>query len=295
MKFELDEATLAEIRAVPHFSGTHYVQWDIGKVLTHFCSRYVDVIACYRPLDTVRSVVDVGTGYGWLAIAWALATQAEIIAVDMNAERLVAAKEIARILGVDSRIDWRAGALGALPVADGAADVTFCLEVIEHTGREWSHFADLSRITRDLLVISTPNRQFPWIKHDTRLPMCHWLPKSGRDIYAKAFGRAYLQDNNLFWSASEIRRGLPEFRRVSGFMEFPDYEGYRRASEAADRDLSRLSGVRRLAMEQYYRLAAALGPRSIYVLPNLGSTYRRTTASVSGSVQSAREAVGATG
>ncbi len=275
MATALDPATVEKIRTVPHFSASHYDGRNAAKLLAQYQARYVDMVAWYRPLDSVESVLDVGTGYGWLAIAWAMTTNAKVIAVDVNAERLVAARQIASVLGVESRIDWRTGALGDLPVADRQADVTFCLEVIEHTGHDCSHLADLSRITRDLLVISTPNRLFPWIKHDTRLPFCHWLPRSARDAYARAFGRLHMQDSNLFWSASEIRRGLAEFRRVSGFMEFPDYQSYREASDVADRDLSWLPRRSRLLLERYYRLASLLGRNSIHVMPNLGATYRR--------------------
>lgn len=272
---ELDEATLAALRAVPHFTLDRVARWDLGKLLTHYICRYVEMVDLYRPLASVRSIADIGTGYGWLAIAWALTTDATIIAVDRDAARLAAARKLARILGVERCIDWRVGELGRLPVADREADVTFCIEVIEHTGRSPELLADLSRTSRDLLVISTPNRHFPWLKHDAMLPFCHWLPKRGRDVYASAFGRIEMQENSRFWSASEIARGLPEFGRVSGFMEFPDFASYRRAAAIADRELSRLTGVRRLAMERYFRLASALGRRSIYALPNLGATYRR--------------------
>jgi len=67
----------------------------------------------------------------------------------------------------------------ALPFADRSFDVVHCSAVIEHVG-SWQNqcrlVAELCRVARRGVFITTPNRWFP-IEVHTSLPLVHWLPK----------------------------------------------------------------------------------------------------------------------
>jgi SAM-dependent methyltransferase len=264
----VSDAQLAAIRSLDHFGNSIYGRLDLNGLLNEYMADFVEPLL--RLAGAPRTVADVGAGYGWLALAFALRTDAEVTAIEYNGARLAAARRIAAILGVEDRITWLEGSVASLPLADRSMDAVYCVEVIEHTGVHAGYVAELCRISRDVLVITTPNKLFPVINHDTALPFCHWLPLRARDLYAAAFRRGN-QDNNQFWSPAKLLGSVTGFRRVSSFMQFDSYDDYR-ASRAAG---AARSGFGRRCLNAYLALAARLGKNALYVLPNLASTFRR--------------------
>lgn len=274
----ISEAQRGAILRVPHFGGSHYAAWDLNDNLNFYMFHFVEPFLGRPDRSDVGVVADVGAGYGWLSIAFALRTSVRIVAIDMNEPRLVAAQRIAAIFGVADRIEWRAGAAGALPLADQEADATYCIEVVEHTGKDPDVIRDLGRVTRDTLVMTSPNRLFPVIHHDTNLPFCHWLPLPMRDRYASICGRKNRQDGNLFWSPGELIGLLGDFERTSSFFQFADYGVYAQAMRALAAERRGKRSLPTAARDSYYRLASLAGRNAIYLLPNLASTFRRRMA-----------------
>lgn len=206
-------AQIAAIRKVPHFCNSHYASWDIDDILQSYAADFVEPLAGQDP--EVANVADVGTGYGWLAIAFALSTEFKITAVDFDGARLEAAKKIADILGVRDRIEWVVASVDNLPFPNQFFDAVYCIEVIEHVSDRREVVRDLSRVTRRYLTVSTPNKACPIVFHDTCLPFCHWLHPRLRDGYARLFRRHHLQAGNLFWTPWRLISALPEFKRLS--------------------------------------------------------------------------------
>ena len=257
------------IRRVDHFARSEYRQLDINQVLDEYVCDFVEPLL--RLAGAPETVADVGAGYGWLALAFALRTDAKVTAIESDGARLEAARQIAGILGVAHRIEWVEASIASLPLPERSMDAVYCIEVIEHTGVQADFVAELCRISRDVLVITTPNKLFPVINHDTALPFCHWLPLRARDLYASAFGRSPRQENNLFWSPRNLLGSVTGFRRVSRFMQFACHADYRELRLAGGRRRS----LARRCVNAYFALASLLGRRSVYVLPNLASTFRR--------------------
>lgn len=84
----------------------------------------------------------------------------------------------------------------ALPFADGAFDVVHSSAVIEHVGSraEQARFIrELSRVSRRLVCLTTPNRWFPVEVH-TGLPLLHWLPSATFRAVLAESGRAFFAD-----------------------------------------------------------------------------------------------------
>ncbi|MBO1073051.1 class I SAM-dependent methyltransferase [Roseomonas marmotae] len=214
----LSPAQITAIRAIPHFRDSHYAAMDLNRIFRFYVDEFV------RPLtlsaEKVRSVADIGTGYGWLAIAFALNTDFRILAVDFNGPRVVAARAIAAVLGVADRIEWAVASVDALPFPDRSFDAVYCIEVIEHVSDRPEVVRDLGRVSRRHLTVSTPNKAAPVVFHDTCLPFCHWLHPRFRNGYARLFGRLRQQDNNLFWSPWKLVSSLPEFECLSSVRRF---------------------------------------------------------------------------
>jgi SAM-dependent methyltransferase len=271
----LSEATRAAIREVPYFRDSQYVGLDVPATLDYFKRAFADQIRI-RPLTAGHVLTDVGTGFGWLAMALAMFTPARVVAIEYEPARLEAARRIADLLGLDGRIDWRVGALQETTLGDRESDVTFCIEVLEHVQRDPAAFVELARITRHYLVFTTPNGAFPVIAHDTRLPGCHWLPMPLRDLYARALGRSSMQEGNRFWRPGDLRKHLPDFRRVSGFLNYAGLDDYYRLYPFY---LPYGAGSWRRApspsRKLYFGLVSRFGAATPYFLPSLAGIFER--------------------
>lgn len=274
--FLLSPEQTTAIRAVPHFADGAYRDLPIADTLTFYKKRYVDQLLKFRDVGPDTVVADIGAGYGWLAMAFAAYSPARVIAVEMDAKRLSAGREIATILGLADRITWLSEGLGEISLSDASVDVVYCVEVLEHVRRDPATVADLVRLPRDLLIVTTPNLWFPVIAHDTRLPFCHWLPIPLRRLYASAFGRQNAENDNLFWSPPELDRALRGFRPVSSFLHYHSLEDY---IATYPFHLPYVGGGRQTHVGTlklaYYRLASCLGANARYVMPNLACVWRR--------------------
>lgn len=265
-----------EIRAVPHFCDSQYKYLDVEKTLEHFRDRYILNAPIAVDAFAGKTVADVGCGYGWLAMAYANWTDARVVAIELDAPRLEAGRRIATILGLADRIDWRVGSVTAIPLADRAATIVYCIEVLEHIQRDRGAFRELQRVAATYLVLTTPNLLSPVIGHDTLLPFCHWLPFPLRHAYATLLGRQRMNQNNLFWSAIVVARELDQFRRISRFLHyqsiddyvatFPYYSPYGRY--AMKKKISTLSYL-------YLKAMSLMGPYSHLFMHNVAGTFQR--------------------
>jgi SAM-dependent methyltransferase len=102
----------------------------------------------------------------------------------------------------------------ALPFADASFDIVFSNAVIEHVGdieRQRRLVGEALRVGRRVFL-TTPNRWFPLDVH-TRLPLVHWLPKSGSDRAYVLTGKDWAKENHLLGSG-DFRRLFPGDVRI---------------------------------------------------------------------------------
>lgn len=265
------------IRCVEYFSQGHYSNLDIPATLTFYTDRYVKQLFDFRHITSETTIADVGAGFGWLCMAFACVTEAKIIAVEINEVRLDAAREIADILGIGDKIDWRVGGLGNLPLKDKETDVVYCIEVLEHVYKSPDAINDLCRAAGDILILTTPNLWFPAIAHDTQLPFCHWLPIPLRKIYAKMFGRNDRENDNLFWSPYSLRKNMTGFKPVSRWLHYSSYKNHLDTFPfylpyGTGSYISRMG----LLKKTYYDIASRFGMLSHWLLPSLAYVFKRT-------------------
>jgi hypothetical protein len=75
----------------------------------------------------------------------------------------------------------------ALPFEPGSFDVVHSSAVLEHVGsaeNQRRFLAELARVSRRAVFVTTPNRWFP-IEVHTQIPLLHWLPKP---VFRKLLG-----------------------------------------------------------------------------------------------------------
>ncbi len=97
-----------------------------------------------------------------------------------------------------------------LPFADGSFDVVHSSAVIEHVGgvdQQTRFLAELYRVARRAVFVTTPNRWFP-VEFHTVLPLLHWLPKPAFRRLLLLAGKPFFADErNLdLLTAAELRR-----------------------------------------------------------------------------------------
>ncbi len=273
--FSVTNKQLLQIKTDPYLKSSQYGKLDINKTLEYYYKRFVIQLNDYTSSNSIK-IIDLGTGFGWLPIAFAIFTGAKIFALEPNQERIKSAIKFAKILGVNDKINWIIGEVGELPVRSNKFDVVYCIEVIEHTYRRQNVIVEINRISKDLLIITTPNLWFPIIAHDTSLPLCHWLPIPLRKIYARIFNRLDRENDNLFWSPIKLNRGLKEFVRVSKFLHYKSYKKFLDTFPiylpyGSFKFQKELSTFRKI----YFGLVSKNSKLCFYLLPNLASVYKR--------------------
>jgi len=278
---QVNDSASAHIRAIPHLKNSIYHNLDISGTLDFFTRRYVNPLA--RLFDISNAViVDCAAGYAWFAIAYILAGGKAAIAVDVDAGRLAAAKEIARILSVHQAIDFITAPIQEIPLSPNQADIFVSVETLEHIGQENIPAAlhRIKEIASQGVLLTTPNKFFPMVAHDTFLPFAHWLSPGLRHIYAKLCSRETMNHNNHFLSPVDLNILLDKFKPASSCLTFHDFEDYYNhfpfylpyGSNEAERCCTQPSA----AKAAYYRLASALlKHRAYWVMPSLGQIFVR--------------------
>ena len=274
---KLTQEQVQRLRSVPEFrdSPTGFIQPD--RALDYFRRKYV--VNLKRHLDLSRTtMLDCGCHEGWNVFAFLLAGGRRAFGVDTNTAALGVAQQFARILEVDDRALFCHASVTELPFADQSVDVVCCIETLEHLyGDADRALAEIDRVARRIVLLTTPNRLFPIVAHDTRLPFAHWLPPRWRRPYTRAFRRSEEDEENLFLTPFQIMRGLRSFRLVSKFLGFPSFAEFVRfyphylpyMGSGGERDLPR---VQRWF---YAAVHAILGQASYYVLPSLTGIFER--------------------
>jgi Methyltransferase domain len=280
-KIQISQIETNRIRSVPHFRNSIYGDLRIGATLEFFTRRYVKPLANY--FDIADSmVVDCACGYGWFGIAYLLAGGKKVIAVDTDTQRLLAAKEIARILTVGNRMAFINSEIQNIPLGPNEVDIFVSIETLEHIGRD-NISAALRRIKEVAakgVIITTPNKLFPVIAHDTSLPFIHWLPVKRRRLYARLFGRDRLDKGNEFLTPMDLNILREKFKPASSCLTFGSFEEYRNhfpcyqpyGSDDGQRFQTGPSSLKAL----YYNIASRmLGAYSFWVMPSLSRVFVR--------------------
>ena len=129
-------------------------------------------------------LVDVGIGEG-LAAERAIVGRATVVGVEYRADKLGRARE--RLEQVAPVV----GDAGMLPIGDGRAPVTTCLEVLEHLTEPERAVVELARVTGDVCVVSVPWE--PWFRLGN-LARGKNVRRFGNDVeHIQAFDRGSLR------------------------------------------------------------------------------------------------------
>ncbi len=273
-----------QIASIPLVQESYYHDQSIPGILDYMRKRYIDPIKNH--LDTSNlTLVDCGAGYGWLSFSYLMNGGGQAILCDISSKRLDAAREISAILGLEERCEFLCAPMQDLEFADRSVDIFVSVETLEHVGNEHidTCLQMMASATSKLVILTTPNKLFPVVVHDTRVPFAHWLPPSLRKRYVRLFGKVDKVGNDFVspWRLGPIRR---HFQPVSTVLTFPSVSAW----EASYPYVSPYGRGNRWRTRPpvwlkllYATLALFLGQHSYVLSPNLCRIWLRKDKSLS--------------
>jgi 2-polyprenyl-3-methyl-5-hydroxy-6-metoxy-1,4-benzoquinol methylase len=223
---EMDTDTLKRIASVPHFQRSPYHDLDIDTTLDYMLKRYIEPMKSY--VDIARlTLCDCGAGYGWLSFAYLINGGWRAILCDIDCDRLDAAQQIAAILGLEERCTFICSPMQDIQLPDRSVDIFASVETLEHVGDQNIDACVelMASATRRLIVLTTPNKLFPIVMHDTRVPFAHWWPPEIRKHYVRLFGKVDGVGNDFVWPW-RLRPIKRYFKPVSTVLTFPSVEAW---------------------------------------------------------------------
>ena len=119
--------------------------WDTMR-LTYYDERVIEELAARAHVDGDTTVVDVGTGTGFVAAGLA-AHAGRVIGYDHSPAMLEVARSNLDRLGVHN-VDLGEADLAALPLPDDTIDATVANMVVHHATDPGAMIAEMARVTR---------------------------------------------------------------------------------------------------------------------------------------------------
>jgi ArsR family transcriptional regulator len=120
-------------------------EWDTMR-LTYYDETVIETIADAIAIDETQTVLDVGTGTGFIAAG--LAPRADrVIAIDNSPAMLDVARENLAQLGIDN-VEIHEGDLTRLPINDNSVDAAVANMVLHHTEDPAGMLAEMTRVVR---------------------------------------------------------------------------------------------------------------------------------------------------
>jgi 2-polyprenyl-3-methyl-5-hydroxy-6-metoxy-1,4-benzoquinol methylase len=110
-----------------------------------------------RNITPIRTVLEIGCGYGTLAIAMATAGY-KVTCLDVSSEALLRAKNRADADNIF--ITWQQGFAERIPFPDQSFDVITCCHTLEHVKDLEATVQGMKRVAKTALVILVPKQEF---------------------------------------------------------------------------------------------------------------------------------------
>jgi len=202
---------------------------NIQATINYFFHTYVSSLKNHFDIDKC-TVVDCAAGFGWFSFAYILAGGKHAILVELSETRIEASKEIAHILGIENKLRFLRSPIQELPLDENEVELFVSIETLEHVGKDniKKSIELINRVTSTGVLITTPNKLFPKIAHDTQLPLIHYFPLGKRKMLAKLLYRKEISEygHNDFASPFDIAKLRGKFKPVSKCLMFDNYDGY---------------------------------------------------------------------
>ncbi|MFV1882890.1 MAG: class I SAM-dependent methyltransferase [Balneola sp.] len=268
----LTSKQIRQIAKLEYLRETEYYNLDFEKTLQYIVKRYIEPISEYLNIEE-STLVDCGAGFGWLAFGYLLSGGKSATLCDIDVPRLKAAEEISEILGIRDKCSFIAGPMENLTFQENEFDIFASVETLEHVGKKNIDTCInlISNTAKKMVVLTTPNKLFPLVLHDNKVPFSHWIPKKYRKFYTGLFGvkNKPLNDFVSPFRLNPIRKKFKPVSKTLTFNSYPNwknsypfYSPYNYSNRWKESPPILLSIL-------YYVLSKLFRTKSYYLFPNL--------------------------
>ena len=149
---------------VKEFFESVSTDWDEMRS-SFYNEGVIDALAQRTQADTSKTIVDVGTGTGFVAAGLA-PHAAQVIGVDNSPAMLAVARANLRALGV-ANVELREGDLTDLPLDDDAVDAGVANMVLHHAPEPGAMLAEMARATRPggwVAITDEVEHSYEWMR-----------------------------------------------------------------------------------------------------------------------------------
>ena len=171
--------------------------------------------------------------------------------------------------------DFIAAPMQELEFKKNQFNIFACVETLEHLGNKNIDACInlIAHSTKHLIVLTAPNKLFPLVVHDNKIPLSHWLPSNRRNLYTLLFNVKELSPNDFIgpWRLKVISK---DFQPVSKVLTFSSFKNWRASypfySPYSYNVSNRWKQTPPLILSVlYYTLEKLLGVYSYLLSPNL--------------------------
>jgi len=166
--------------------------WDEMRS-SFYNERVIDALADRAAVTSASTVLDVGTGTGFIAAGLA-GSVANVIGVDSSPAMLAVARRTAGSLNL-ANVSWVEGSVDALPLAEDSVDAAVANMVLHHAPDPAAMLAEMCRVVRPGGMVAITDEQ----AHDYE-----WMRTEQADLW---LGFAEPQVEGFFGSARLIEYG----------------------------------------------------------------------------------------
>jgi len=256
-----------------------YDNLDINETINFFIKRYINSLNKIIDISNATAI-DCGCGYGWFGFAYILSGGKHITLVEPDSKRLLVVRNIANILHIpENRIDFINNSFENLDYKENEFDIFVSIETLEHIGKRniARSLNIMKKLSSKVLLLTTPNKYFPLIAHDTRLPFIHWFPIRYRQVITKFIKKG--SEHNDFVSPLDLAIFNKKFKRISKCLSFQSYQEYINhypiyLPYGSDNKVRYQYQPSIFKKVYYFIISTLLATKSYYFMPSLSSIYK---------------------
>ena len=256
-----------------------YANLEINNTLEHFVKRYIKPLQSSVDIKKANAI-DCGCGYGWFSFAYILSGGKHITMVEPDVKRLAIVKDIASILGITTdSASFINSSIENLNYNENTFDIFVSIETLEHIGKSSikKSLEKINFLTSNIILLTTPNKFFPMIAHDTRIPFLHWFPIKYRKLVTRFVKKN--SEHNDFLSPFDISIFKNKFRCITSCLSFQSYNDYINQFPVylpygRNNKLRYLREPGIFKKVYYYIISRLCGTKSYYLMPSLSSIFK---------------------
>jgi ubiquinone/menaquinone biosynthesis C-methylase UbiE len=161
-------------------------QWDYMR-LTYYDEAVIETIADAIAIDDTQTVLDVGTGTGFIAAG--LAPRADrVIAIDSSGAMLDVARDNLAQLGIDN-VELHEGDLARLPFDDNSVDAAVANMVLHHAADPAGMLAEMTRVVSPggwVAITDAVEHPYEWMRTEQADIWLGFTPKQVEGFFGSA-------------------------------------------------------------------------------------------------------------